>query len=65
VRDCLVGAGEFAERGSAVGDPKFLRRSERDFRVASDSPARRTDGLLGAPDEVASGGRPSGASDRK
>jgi len=65
VRDCLVGAGEFAERGSAVGDPKFLRRSERDFRVASDSPARRADGLLGAPDEVASGGRPSGASDRR
>lgn len=60
VQESLVGAGLFDEHGSTVGDPKFLRRSERDFRLAADSPARRADGPLGAPDEVASGGRPSG-----
>ncbi len=65
VTECLVGAGPFEEHGSAIGDPKFLRRSERDFRLAGDSPARRAEGPLGAPDEVASGGRPSGARDSK
>ena len=65
VQECLVGAGPFDEHGSAAGDPKFLRRSERDFRLAGDSPARRADGPLGAPDEVASGGRPSGPRDSK
>jgi hypothetical protein len=61
VKECLIGAGDFERNGNAVGDPKFLRLGERDFRVADDSPARRAAGLLGAPDEVASGGRRSGA----
>lgn len=49
VRECLLGSGSSdAQRGVEVGDPKFVDRGGRDFRLAPDSPARRADGVLGA-----------------
>lgn len=49
VKECLLGSGSSdAARGVDVGDPKFVDRGGRDFRLAPDSPARRADGVLGA-----------------
>jgi hypothetical protein len=49
VSESLLGSGGAdAARGVAVGDPKFVARELHDFRLAPDSPARRTDGVAGA-----------------
>jgi parallel beta helix pectate lyase-like protein/uncharacterized protein DUF1565 len=49
LKECLLGKGSAdAQRGVEVGDPKFVDRRGRDFRLAPDSPARRPDGVLGA-----------------